>query len=145
MFQMQVPSSTRCGRSVAVHANSICALDWLSASVFGSVKPPASLFLRFFPVSLRGWLLDVLCVNSFVASFSARCVRSCGPKRCRMKRRRGSGSQSLRADGDPDNRDLRSGIQSEVELLVARGRASTECQNTRTRNGGGNNVAPSVC
>jgi hypothetical protein len=28
---------------------------------------------------------------------------------------------------------------------VARGRASTECQNTRTRNGGGNNVTPSVC
>jgi hypothetical protein len=27
---------------------------------------------------------------------------------------------------------------------VARGSASTECQNTRTRNGGGNNVAPSV-
>ena len=54
-----------------------------------------------------------------------------------------SGSEQM--GGDPDNRELRSGIQSEVELLVARGRASTECQNTRTRNGGGNNVAPSVC
>jgi hypothetical protein len=38
----------------------------------------------------------------------------------------------------------RGGIQR-VELLVARGRASTECQNTQTRNGGCNNVAPSVC
>jgi hypothetical protein len=60
--------------SVAVHANSICALDWLSASVFGSVKPPASLLRRFFPASLLGWLLDMLCVNSFVASFSALVV-----------------------------------------------------------------------
>jgi hypothetical protein len=87
--------STRCRRSVAVHANSICALDWLSASVFGPVKPPASLLLRFFPASLLGWLLDMLFVNSFVASFSARCVRSCcGPRRCRMAHETGDGARA---------------------------------------------------
>jgi hypothetical protein len=62
-----------------------------------------------------------------------------------MKQETGLGLAVAPSNGDPDNRELRSGIQSEVELLVARGRASTECQNTRTRNGGGNNVAPSVC
>ena len=62
-----------------------------------------------------------------------------------MKQETGLGLAVAPSNGDPDNRELRSGIQSEVELLVARGRASTECQNTRTRNGGGNNMAPSVC